>query len=209
MSTREPDAVEGQLVELVKADYDATQRALSGFVTSGGQLRAIGIGAWGVVFAVAVSAESSLVAAVAALLAGGFAIIDGYHSALYRQTLERARDLEELLGEYHNALGIHAANPSRVMRARVRLEQHRFGVHRGMRPINQMKYWWLPRPVRVTWIYAVLIAFAIGVGVYFQASGASTCRSGSHAATMACRVGDEALPRMWHLRGLRQSEPGW
>jgi len=93
MSTREPDAVEGQLVELVKADYDATQRALSGFVTSGGQLRAIGIGAWGVVFAVAVSVESSLVAAIAALLAGGFAIIDGYHSALYRQTLERARDL--------------------------------------------------------------------------------------------------------------------
>lgn len=191
MSTREPDAAEGQLVELVKADYDATQRALSGFVTSGGQLRAIGIGAWGVVFAVAVSAESSPVAAIAALLAAGFAIIDGYHSALYRQTLDRARDLEELLGEYHNALGIHAANPSRVMRSRARLEQHRFGVHRGMRPINQMKRWWLPRPIRVTWIYVVLIACAIGSGVYFQINGASSCQSKGSAGALACHVDDK------------------
>lgn len=200
MSTREPHPAEGQLVELVRVDYDATQRALSGFVTSGGQLRAIGIGAWGVVFAVAVSAESGLVAAVAALLAAGFAIIDGYHSALYRQALERARDLEDLLGDYHNSLGIHANNPSRVSRTQARLEQHRFGVHRGMRPINQMKLWWLPRPVRVTWIYVVLIALAISAGVYFQVNGTSTCRSGSRAARSACFSHDQALPRTWHLR---------
>lgn len=171
MSPRQPDDVERQLVDLVRADYDATQRALSGFVSSGGQLRAIGIGAWGVVFAVAVQAESGLVAGVAALLAAGFAIIDGYHSALYRQTLERARDLEEILGNYHNSLGIYAANPGKVLRARARLEQHRFGVHRGMRPINQMDRWWLPRPIRVTWIYAVLIALAVGVAAYFQIRG--------------------------------------
>jgi hypothetical protein len=124
MSARQPDDVERMLVDLVRADYDATQRALSGFVSSGGQLRAIGIGAWGVVFAVAVQSESLLVAGVAALLAAGFAVIDGYHSALYRQTLVRARVLEELLGSYHNSLGINASNPQKVLLARARLEHN-------------------------------------------------------------------------------------
>lgn len=187
MSAREPDDVERQLVVLIRADYDATQRALSGFVTSGGQLRAIGIGAWGVVFAVAISAQSSLVAVIAALLAAGFAIIDGYHSALYRQTLQRARALEDLLGDYHNSLGIHAADPRQVLRARAKLEQHRFGVHRDMKPINQMDRWWLPRPVRVTWIYAVLIIVAIAAAAYFQIRGPSTCQNGHHG-TEPCVV---------------------
>lgn len=182
MKARQTDDAERQLVDLVRADYDATQRALSGFVSSGGQLRAIGIGAWGVVFAVAVQAQSGLAAAVAALLAIGFAVIDGYYSALYRQTLKRARNLEEILGAYHNSLGIHAANPRKVLQARARLEQHRFGVHRGMMAIHKMDQWWLPRPVRVTWIYAVLIALAIGATAYFEIKGASTCQNGRHGA---------------------------
>jgi hypothetical protein len=166
---RQPDHAERLLLELVRADYTATQQALSGFVSSGGQLRAVGIGAWGVVFAVAVQAKSAAAAGVAALLAAGFTIIDGYHSALYRQALTRARNLEDLLGEYHNSLGIHAANPRKALIARARLEQHRFGVHRNMTPIHKMDRWWLPRPVRVTWIYAVLIALAAGAAIYFQA----------------------------------------
>lgn len=187
MSVHPPDEVERQLVDLVRGDYDATQRALSGFVTSGGQLRAIGIGAWGVVFAVAVQSESRLVACIAALLAAGFAVIDGYHSALYRQTLKRARTLEELLGNYYSSLGISAANPRKVLRARAALEQHRFGVHRNMQPINQMKRWWLPRPVRVTWIYAVLIALAVGAAAYFQVKSPSSCQNG-HLGAEPCLV---------------------
>jgi hypothetical protein len=40
---------ERQLVELVRLDYDATLRALNGFMTTGSQLRGIGVAAWGVV----------------------------------------------------------------------------------------------------------------------------------------------------------------
>jgi hypothetical protein len=182
MSAREPDTLERQLVHLVQVDYDATQRALSGFVSSGAQLRAIGIGARGVVFAVAVQASSWVVALVAALLAAGFAVIDGYHSALYRQSLKRARELEELLGNYHNSLGIHASNPREVLRARAALEQNRFGVHRSMKPINQMPYWWLPRPVRVTWIYPVLIARGVAAAIYLALLAPQSCSSASRAS---------------------------
>jgi hypothetical protein len=187
MNGREPnkadefDAVR-QMVELVGVDYDATQRALSGFVNSSGQLRAIGIGAWGVVFAVALQSESRVVAIIAALLAAGFAIIDGYHSALYRQTLRRARTLEEILGDYYISLGIGATNPQKALRARARLEQHRLGVHRSMQPVNQTSRWWLPRPLRVTWIYLALIILALGGAAYFQTESPSSCQNGHRGA---------------------------
>jgi hypothetical protein len=162
MSKRTITEAERALLDLVKADYDSTHRALAGFVTSGGQLRAVGIAAWGVVFAQALQSRSATIGAIATGLAIAFAVADGYYSALYRQTLRRAREIETLLGEYHNSLGIHASNPRKIARAIAALEQHRFGVHRQMQPVNKQRGWWLPRPVRVTWIYAVLLIVSIG-----------------------------------------------
>jgi hypothetical protein len=167
VSGRNVPQAEQQLVELVMADYDSTQRALAGFVTSGGQLRAIGIAAWGVVFAQALQSRSVTVSVFAVMLPLVFAVGEGYYSALYRQALGRVRAIEALLGEYHNSLGIHASNPNKVARAVAALEQHRFGVHRDMRPVNKDRTWWLPRPVRVTWIYSVLLLVSVANVVKF------------------------------------------
>lgn len=156
-----PDS-ERVLVELVKVDYDASLRALAGFVASGGQLRSIGIAAWGVVFAAALASGAATIAAIAIPLIVAFAVADGYYSSLYRQTLRRSREIEALLGEYHNAIGIHSANERKRARAVAALEQHRFGVHRDMKPVNEEARWtwWIPRPLRVTWLYVLLIAAA-------------------------------------------------
>jgi hypothetical protein len=156
-------------------------------VTSGGQLRAVGIAAWGIVFAASLQARSVTIAILAAALAMAFAVVDGYHSALYRQTLERAREIEGLLGDYHKTLGIHAATNREIVRTRAKLEQHRFGVHREMRPINQTPRWWLPRPVRVTWIYAASIIVAASGAVFLAtgSEGESGSRDSAHTSNLS------------------------
>lgn len=75
-----------------------------------------------------------------------------------------ARD-RDVARRINNSLGIHASNPRKIARAIAGLEQHRFGVHRQMQPVNKQRGWWLPRPMRVTWIYAVLLIASVGFAV--------------------------------------------
>jgi hypothetical protein len=123
---------ERQLVELVRLDYDATLRAVNGFVTTGSQLRGIGVAAWGIVLGLAVSSESVALAILAAAVTAVFAYLDAYHSALYRRALARAISLEGLLDTYLDRLGIDAEDPEAILRARAKLETHRFGMHRSL-----------------------------------------------------------------------------
>ena len=180
MSPHEFPEAEKVLLDIVKADYDATHRALAGFVTSGGQLRAVGIAAWGVVLAGAIGTHSATIAVVDVPLVIVFAIADGYYSSLYRQTLRRSRDIEHVLREYHNAVGIHGENQRKVARAVAGLEQHRFGVHRDMRPVNDEARWtwWIPRPLRVTSLYLVLIAIAGVVALTVGNDSDAGCQNG-------------------------------
>jgi hypothetical protein len=127
------DDQELSLVELVRLDYDATLRALSGFVTTGGQIRAIGAAAWAVVLGLAVGNESSALSALAAALLVVFAYADAYHAALYRRALGRAITIESLLDGWIDRLGIDADDPDAVQRTRAKLEMHRFGVQRALR----------------------------------------------------------------------------
>ena len=180
MSGRNPPESEKMLVDLVKVDYDATHRALAGFVSSGSQLRAVGIAAWGVLYAASLAAHSVAVAVVAVVVVPAFAVADGYYSALYRQTLRRSRDIEKLLGDYQNAIGIHRGQERKLVRAVAGLEQHAFGVHRGMKPVNKQEYWWLPRPLRVASIYPVLLVAGVVTAVVLGLghSGHHSCRNG-------------------------------
>jgi len=180
VSERDVPESEKRLVDLVKADYDATHRALAGFVSSGSQLRAVGIAAWGVLYAAAVAAHSVTVAVIGVLLLPAFVVADGYYSALYRQTLRRSRKIEALLGNYHNAIGIHRGDERRLIRAVAALEQHGFGVHRGMNPVNQQRWWWWPRPVRVAAVYPLLLVVGIVTAAVLRASdsGDVSCRNG-------------------------------
>jgi hypothetical protein len=126
---------EKQLVELIRLDYDATLRAISGFVGAAAQMRGIGIAAWGVVLGLAVRDESAPLAGLALGLVVLFAYADAFHSALYRRALSRAIGLEGLLDSYLDRLGISAEDAEAILRTRAKLETHRFGMYRTFRPL--------------------------------------------------------------------------
>lgn len=130
--------------------------------------------------AAALGSNSGTIAALAVPIVVVFAVADGYYSSLYRQTLRRSRDIEKLLGEYHNAVGIHGGREPKLGRAVAALEQHRFGVHRDMKPVNEDARWtwWIPRPLRVTWIYPILIVVASVMAVILGGDSQVGCVNG-------------------------------
>lgn len=132
-TSREVTSTEDHLVGLVKLDYDATLRALSGFVTAAAAVRAVGIGTWGVLIGLAVRDNNQPLCLLAAGATLMFAFIDAYHSALYRRVLSRAIWIESLLNDYAETLGIYADDHDTVDDVRARLEMHPFGVNRTMR----------------------------------------------------------------------------
>lgn len=121
-----------KLAELVRLDYDATLRAMHGFVQTAGQIRGVGVAAWGVVVGLAVRDTSWELSALSAGLIAVFAYADAYHAALYRRTFSRAVRLEALLDEYLNYLGIDAGDEEAEIRLLSKLETHRFGMNRSL-----------------------------------------------------------------------------
>jgi hypothetical protein len=130
------DEREAQLVELVKLDYEAALRSMGGFIATGGQMRGVGIAAWSVIFGLAVRDSSPALAALAAVVVAVFWYADAYHAALYRRALSRALELEGLLAAYIDRLGIDADDPMATNTMIARLESHRFGMHRTLRPVT-------------------------------------------------------------------------
>jgi hypothetical protein len=124
---------EARLIDLVKSDYDATLRALNGFVTAATAIRGVGVAMWGVIAGLAINAESAPLAVLAFGATLIFAFIDAYHSTLYRHAMSRAVAVESLLNDYAETLGIYADDPEAIDKLRTRLELHAFGVNRTLR----------------------------------------------------------------------------
>lgn len=121
-----------RLVELVRLDYDATLRAMHGFVQTGGQIRAAGIAAWGVVVGLALRDTSWELAVLTLGLVLIFGYADAFHAALYRRAFSRAVNLETLLDAYINVLGIDADDDEAEAQLLAKLETHRFGMNRSL-----------------------------------------------------------------------------
>jgi hypothetical protein len=156
---------EYRLVELIRLDYDATLRAMSGFIGTSSQVRAIGVAVWGVVLGLAVRAESGLLAILALAVIVIFSYGDAYHAALYRRALSRAISLEELLDAYLDRLGIDAENTEAILRTRAKLETHKFGMHRSLRSVTGRDLL-AARPRAVFWvIYPALAAVTVGLAL--------------------------------------------
>lgn len=154
---------EKQLMELVRLDYDTALRSMSGFITTAGQLRGFGITAWSVVLGLAVRDASVALSILAAFVLLTFWYADAYHSALYRLALSRALELEKLLAAYVDRLGIDADDEHAVAVMVSRLESHRFGMHRWLRPVTA-KDMLRSRPKAVfRVIYPALLLSALGV----------------------------------------------
>ncbi|MDX6424542.1 MAG: hypothetical protein QOI67_2013 [Gaiellaceae bacterium] len=161
---------ERTLVDIVRLDYDATLRALTGFVGTAAQIRAIGFAAWGVLFGLAVRDESGLLSGVALVLIFAFAYGDAYHAALYRRALARAISLEGMFDSYIERLGIDAENEDAVLRVRAKFETHRFGMHRTLRPLK-LRELLAARPRAIFWLIypAIAVITSIFIVIY------STC----------------------------------
>jgi hypothetical protein len=159
---------ERALVDLIRIDYDTTLRAMTGFVGTAAQIRALGMAVWGVVLGLAVRDESALLAALAFLLIVLFAYGDAYHAALYRRALSRAITLEGLLDSYLDRLGIDAENADAIVRTRAKLETHRFGMHRTLRPLK-LRDLLAARPRPIFWaIYPTIGAVTITLIVIYS-----------------------------------------
>lgn len=158
---------ETKVVELIRLDYDATLRAMTGFIGSAAQVRALGIAAWGVVVGFAVRSESALLGAVALVLVALFVYADAFHAALYRRALARAIHLEELLDSYLERLGISADDPDEVARVLAKLETHKFGMHRALRPVR-LRDLASARPKAIYWvIYPAVLLLTTGLTVTY------------------------------------------
>lgn len=121
-----------RLVELLRVDYDATLRALQGFVQTSGQIRAAGIAVWGVVVSLALRDRSWELASLSAAVTVGFAYADAYHAVLYRRSFRRAIELEVLLDACLDRFGKDAEDEEAEVRLLARLESHQFGFNRSV-----------------------------------------------------------------------------
>jgi hypothetical protein len=160
-------ARDAELVDLVRLDYDATLRAVSSLVATGGQIRAIGIAAWGVVLGLAIGNDSLVLGLVDCALVVVFAYGDAYHAALYRRALNRALTIEGLLDDRIDQLGIDADDPDALERHRARLEMHRFGVQRSLRRPGARDLL-AARPRPVFWaVYPTLFVIALVAAIAY------------------------------------------
>jgi hypothetical protein len=162
-----PDDRENQLLDLVRLDYDATLRALSGFVTSGVQTRAIGLAAWGVILGLAMSDLSGWLALLSLAVVVLFAYADYYHAALYRQSLSRAIKIETILDAYVQRLGIAVDDVEAILRVVAKLENHKFGLHRNLKPVRLAGFFDRRSLAPFGAIYAAAGAVSLGLSVGF------------------------------------------
>lgn len=149
------------LLDLVKTDYDATLRTITGVLTTGAAIRAAGFATWAGLLGLGLRDESWTLCGLAVVIVGLFAYADAYHAAIYRSVLHRAITIESTLDRYVDRLGIDADDEIAVQGAIAALEVHRFGVYRTMRKVTWRELTKArPRPVFFGLYPALLLAAA-------------------------------------------------
>lgn len=127
---------ETALVDLIKVDYDAALRTMTGVVATGAAIRAAGFAAWAALLGIGVRDESWELSVLAGVIVCLFLYADAYHAAIYRALLHRAISIESIMDRYLDRLGIDAEDDEAVDGAVAALEVHRFGVYRTMRRVT-------------------------------------------------------------------------
>src|SRR6266446_411908 len=94
----------GELISLVKVDYEQTTRVVGGVAGTVYTIRGWGLTLWSGLIGLYFSGNDWRVAVAAAIALVGMAALDLYHSYLYSTLLTRARRLEEILAAYYAAL---------------------------------------------------------------------------------------------------------
>ena len=115
------------LVDLVKFDYERTLSFVDGVVRVSANIRAFAITAWIGLLAAAVQTDDWSLAAIAALAASGFGLLDAYHGSLYTSARSRAYDMEKLLYQYFKYVERKRFDPDVAKDTLKALRRHRLG----------------------------------------------------------------------------------
>lgn len=162
---RSPPDVEvtarGQLIDLVRIDYEATRSLIDGVVRTSLALRGVGLTLTLALLSFAVE-QSSLPTALCALAAVGlFFYLDAYHGWVYAQGLRRAHELEHLLALRYKELERAGDDPDVTLDLDVALAAHRFGQYSNF-PRFRLR---LLKHARPKTVYAVLYGSLAGLSV--------------------------------------------
>jgi hypothetical protein len=162
MTNPDNDATDREkaLLDLVRLDYDATLRTMTGVLATGTAIRVAGFAVWGTLAGFGLRDRSWALCLAAVIVVIVFAYADAYHAVLYRHALHRAIAIESMLDGYLNRLGIDAEDDEAVATAISSLETHRFGMYRTMPKLHPREFRDLrPRPIFVA-VYPAFVSIA-------------------------------------------------
>jgi hypothetical protein len=146
------------LVDLVRADYDATRSLIDGVVRTSLALRGVGVTLILALLGLAVQKSSEALALCAWATVGVFLYLDAYHGWLYAEGLGRARGLEHILALRYKELE-RGDDPDVGADLDIALATHRFGQYSNL-PRFRLRHLTRARPKA---LYAVLYGSLFGL----------------------------------------------
>ena len=164
------DEANKELIRLVEIDYQRTATFITGVLATSSGLRGWAVTIWLAVTGLAFGRSEPALAALAAIVAAAFYVVDGYHAWLYGQGLRHALHLEDISERYFNSLGRDFDDNEAQLELDVALQSHRFGVYHYLSEpsLRDLRY---VRPLVVFRVFypllflvAVVAAFAIKLG---------------------------------------------
>jgi hypothetical protein len=186
---------ETKLLARIDFDYERTTSFIEGITGTSATIRGWAITIWLAVVGVAFDRGSWELAALGAVVALVFFVIDAYHAWLYGEALLRATAIEQLQGEYYTSLGRRADDPDGAGDLRKRLEEHRFGLYRNFKRFR-LKDIAFARPfVFFRLFYPFLAAVAIGAAILLatQSSDDPACKAIPDTGETAIQCGDVVI----------------
>ena len=119
---------ERELVRLVEVDYANTTDFIKSVVTTGTTIRGLAMTVWLGLMGFSVQQSVWELAALAAIIALVFLVLDGYHGWLYAEAEAHARAAEKVTSRYYEALSKGDDEDDALSDFREELRFHRFGL---------------------------------------------------------------------------------
>lgn len=175
---------ERERVRLLEVDYANTSDFIKSVVTISSTIRGVAVTIWLALLGFSVQQGLWELAALAAIVAAVFWLLDGYHGWLYAEALAHARAAEKVTSLYFNALSRGEDNKRALTDFRAELRFHRFGLYKNIRAFRPRDLLMARPRVFYVVLYPVLIALA-AAALALVASGVigATGNAGAASAT--------------------------
>ncbi len=173
-----PNLGKRELVRLLEIDYKNTNEFIKGVVATSVTIRGWSITLVLALLGVAFDRHLWQVAALTAVFAMMFALMDAYHSWLYSQGLNHAGFIERILGLYYVSMSRGRDDPEAVEEFETELEVYRFGL-----TSNLVRFRWLslgqarPRLMLGILYSVLLLASLVTIALIVFTSGSTRALS--------------------------------